>query len=118
MARRQCRCCRSALDQCRAAGWDVTHPVPLGLLRAAAADGKLLYGTVTDDERTLLVAAIDDGSGAVLGQRQVADKRGQNTALQPLLSGLKPRMAFTLDALHTSKKTALLITGRRTATTS
>lgn len=98
-------------EQRRAAGRDVTHPVPPGLLPAAAADGKLLHGTVTDDGRTFLVAVIDHATGAVLGQRQVADKRGENTALRPLLSGLKPGMVFTLDALHTSRKTARLITG-------
>src|SRR5262249_4932725 len=61
----------------RAASRDVTHPVPEGVLPAAAADGKLLRGTVTDDRRTFLVAAVDHATGAVLGQRQVADKRGE-----------------------------------------
>jgi predicted transposase YbfD/YdcC len=98
-------------EQRRAASRDVTHPVPHGLLPAAAADGKLLHGTVTDTGRTFLVAAIDHTTGAVIGQRQVADKRGENTALQPLLSGLNPGTVFTLDALHTTKKTARLITG-------
>jgi hypothetical protein len=41
-----------------------------------------------------------------VGQRQVADKRGENTALRPLLSGLRPGTVLTLDALHTNKKTA------------
>jgi hypothetical protein len=98
-------------EQRRAASRDVTHPVPDGILPAAAADGKLLHGTVTDDRRTFLVAAVDHATGAVLGQRQVADKRGENTALRPLLSGLRPGLVYTLDALHTSKKTARLITG-------
>jgi hypothetical protein len=98
-------------EQRRAASRDVTHPVPRGILPAAAADGKLLHGTVTDDGRTFLVAAVDHATGAVLGQRQVADKRGESTALQPLVSGLRPGLVYTLDALHTSKKTARLITG-------
>jgi predicted transposase YbfD/YdcC len=99
-------------EQRRTATRQVTHPVPVGLLPAAALDGKLLHGSVTTDRRTFLVAAIDHTTGAVLGQRQVADKRGENTALQPLLSTLDTAgTVFTLDALHTSKKTARLITG-------
>ena len=96
----------------RAATRQTTHPVPAGLLPAAAADGKLLRGSVTTKARTFLVAAIDHATGAVLGQRQVEDKRGENTALKPLLSSLDTTgMVFTLDALHTTKKTARLITG-------
>jgi len=70
-----------------------------------------LHGSVTADARTFLVAAIDHTTGMVLGQRQVADKRGENTALQPLLSDLAAGIVWTLDALHTSKRTARLITG-------
>jgi predicted transposase YbfD/YdcC len=47
----------------------------------------------------------------VLGQRRVADKRGESTTIEPLLSGLPAGIVWTLDALHTSKKTARLITG-------
>lgn len=98
-------------EQRRATTRQHTHPVPAGLLPAAAADGKLLHGSSTADGRTFLVAAIDHTTGAVLGQRQVADKRGENTALRPLLSNLDTAgMVFTLDALHTNKKTARLIT--------
>ena len=83
----------------------MTHPVPDGLLPAAAADGKLLHGSIgSDGGRTFLVAAIDHATGAVLAQRQVADKRGDNTALRPVLSGLKPGTVYTLDALHTTKR--------------
>lgn len=99
-------------EQRRATAREVTHPVPSGLLPAAAADGKLLHGSVgADGGRTFLVAAIDHSSGAVIGQRQVASKRGENTALKPLLSRLRPGTVYTLDALHTTKKTARLITG-------
>jgi DDE_Tnp_1-associated/Transposase DDE domain len=105
-------------EQRRAATREATRPAPAGLLPAAAADGKLLHGSVTTDgARVFLVAAIDHATGTVIGQRQVADKRGENTALQPLLSGI-PRpcgpdsmpMVWTLDALHTTRKTARLIT--------
>jgi predicted transposase YbfD/YdcC len=58
-----------------------------------------------------LVAAIDHASGALLGQRQVPDKRGEGVAARDLLTGLQaPGMVWTLDALHTTKATARLIT--------
>ncbi|KAB1927202.1 ISAs1 family transposase [Micromonospora sp. ALFpr18c] len=98
-------------EQRRAVTRQATARVPAGLLPAAAIDGKLLRGSVTTGGRVFLVAAIDHSNGTILGQRQVADKRGENTALQPLLSGLDTTgMVFTLDALHTTKKTARLIT--------
>ena len=93
-------------EQRRAAVRAATHPVPDGLLPAAAVDGKLLRGSVTTDTRTFLVAAIDHTTATVLGQEQVADKRGENTTVEPLLSGLGPGRVWTLDALHTNKKTA------------
>jgi hypothetical protein len=99
-------------EQRRAATRQVTHPVPHGLLPAAAIDGKLLRGSVTTGGRMFLVAAIDHATGTILGQRQVADKRGENTVVEPLLSGMDPVRVWTLDALHTNKKTARLITGR------
>lgn len=63
-----------------------------------------------------LVAAIEHRTAMILGQRQVADKRGENTALQPSLSNLDTTgMVFTLDALHTTRKTARLITAQLNA---
>jgi hypothetical protein len=98
-------------EQRRAATREVTRPVPAGLLPAAAIDGKLLHGTVTVTGRMFLVAAIGHRTGTVLGQRQVADKRGENTAVEPMLAGLDVTgMVLTLDALNTTKKTARLIT--------
>jgi predicted transposase YbfD/YdcC len=98
-------------EQRRAAARQVTHPAPDGLLLAAAVDGKLLHGSVTADGRTFLVAAIDHATGTILGQRQVAGKRGENTVVEPLLSALPAGRVWTMDALHTNKKTARLITG-------
>jgi len=99
-------------EQRRAAARAVTHPVPAGLLPAAAIDGKLLRGTVTPAGRVFLVGAIAHDAGVVLGQRQVADKRGEGTVIADLLGGLDVAgMVLTLDALHTTKKTARLITG-------
>jgi predicted transposase YbfD/YdcC len=99
-------------EQRRAATRAVTHPAPAGLLPAAAIDGKLLHGTRTENRQVFLVAAITHHSGIVLGQRQVPDKRGETTVIADLLTGLPVAgMLLTLDALHTTKKTARLITG-------
>jgi predicted transposase YbfD/YdcC len=90
----------------------VEHPAPDGLLPAAAVDGKALRGARTaGGGRVFLIAAIDHATGAVLGQRQVGDKRGEGAAARDLLTGLRvPGMVWTLDALHTTKATARLIT--------
>jgi predicted transposase YbfD/YdcC len=92
----------------RAAG----HPLPSGLLPAAAVDGKALRGARTGiGKRVFLVGAIAHVTGVVLGQRQVPDKKGEGGQVGPLLAPLDAAgMVFTLDALHTTKKTARLIT--------
>ena len=99
-------------EQRRATQRSVEHPAPDGLLPAAAVDGKALRGARTaGGGRVFLVAAIDHATGAVLGQRQVGDKRGEGAAARDLLTGLRaPGMVWTLDALHTTKATARLIT--------
>lgn len=85
---------------------------PAGLLPAAAIDGKLLHGSRTKAGQVFLVAVVSHHSGAVLGQRQVGDKRGENTVVAELLTPLgMAGMMLTFDALHTTKKTARLITG-------
>jgi predicted transposase YbfD/YdcC len=99
-------------EQRRAATRVVTHPAPAGLLPAVAIDGKLLHGTRTATGQVFLVAAITHQRGVVLGQRQVPDKRGENAVIADLLTPLDVAgMMLTLDALHTMKKTARLITG-------
>ena len=99
-------------EQRRAATRAVTHPWPAGLLPAAAIDGKLLHGTRTPTGQVFLVAAITHHRGVILGQRQVPDKRGESAVIADLLTPLDVTgMMLTLDALHTSKKTARLITG-------
>jgi predicted transposase YbfD/YdcC len=98
-------------EQRRAAERALACPVPAGLLPAAAIDGKLLRGSVTATGRVFLVAAVTHGRGVVLGQRQVADKRGETTVTADLLAPLDVAgMVLTMDALHTTKKTARLIT--------
>jgi predicted transposase YbfD/YdcC len=70
-----------------------------------------VHGTRTAAGQVFLVAAVTHDLGAVLGQRQVGDKRGENTAIADLLAPLDMAgMMLTLDALHTTKKTARLIT--------
>jgi predicted transposase YbfD/YdcC len=99
-------------EQRRATQRGVEDPAPHGLLPAAAVDGKALRGARTPEGgRVFLVAAIDHTTGAVLGQRQVPSKRGEGVAARDLLTGLRaPGMVWTLDALHTTKATARLIT--------
>jgi len=99
-------------EQRRAATRAITHPRPAGLLSAAAIDGKLLHGTRTATGQVFLVAAVTHDRAVVLGQRQVPDKRGESTVIADLLTPLDVAgMMLTLDALHTTKKTARLITG-------
>jgi predicted transposase YbfD/YdcC len=87
------------------------HPVPDGLIPAAAVDGKALRGARTETGLVFLVAAVDHNSGAVLAQCQVPSKRGEGLAARQLLTRLDaPGMVWTLDALHTTRSTARLIT--------
>jgi predicted transposase YbfD/YdcC len=99
-------------EERRAARRAAEHPVPTGLLPAAAVDGKAARGARTATGPVFLVGAIDHVSGVVLGQRQVPDKKGEGAQVGPLLASLDAAgMLFTLDALHTTRKTARLITG-------
>jgi predicted transposase YbfD/YdcC len=99
-------------EQRRAAARAITHLAPAGLLPAVAIDGKLLHGTRTEAGQVFLVAAVTHDRAVVLGQRQVGDKRGETTVIPDLLAPLDVAgMLLTLDALHTTKKTARLITG-------
>jgi predicted transposase YbfD/YdcC len=99
-------------EERRAARRAEEHPVPDGLLPGVAIDGKALRGARTaDGRRVFLVAAIAHACGIVLGQRQVPDKRGESSVVTELLAPLDVAgMVLTLDALHTTKKTARLIT--------
>lgn len=79
---------------------------------AAALDGKALTGARTEAGRVFLVGAVAHASGSVLGQTQVADKRGEGETARPLLTQLSLAVrVFTLATLHTSKKTARLTPG-------
>jgi len=90
----------------------VRGDAPAPQIPAAAIDGKLLHGTRTSSGQVFLVAAVTHEKAVILGQRQVADKRGETTVTEDLLAPLDVAgMLLTLDALHTTKKTARLITG-------
>ncbi len=99
-------------EERRAAQRAREHPAPAGVLPAAAVDGKALRGARTEDGgRVFLVGAITHVSGVVLAQRQVPCKKGESAEVAALLAPLDAAgMLFTLDALHTTKKTARLIT--------
>ncbi|WP_219466898.1 ISAs1 family transposase [Nonomuraea rhizosphaerae] len=99
-------------EQRRAAARQLTHPAPPGLRPAATLDGKALRGARTaEGGRVFLVGAISHEHGVILGQCQVADKKGEGPAARALLSRLPMEgMVLTLDALHTTKTTARLIT--------
>jgi predicted transposase YbfD/YdcC len=98
-------------EQRRAVARTAEDRAPAGLLPGAAVDGKALCGARTATGRVFLVAALAHGTGVILGQRQVPDKRGEATVVGDLLAPLDVAgMVLTLDALHTTKKTARLIT--------
>ncbi|MER5623410.1 transposase family protein [Streptosporangium sp. NPDC002544] len=99
-------------EQRRAVQRQVTHPAPAGLLPGAALDGKACRGARTEQGgRVFLVGAISHEHGVILGQCQVADKRGEGPAARALPARLNVAgTVLTLDALHTTKATARLIT--------
>jgi len=99
-------------EQCRPVIRQATRQVPAGCCRPPRSTGNDCVGRSPPAAECSWLPGPDHGSGTVLGQRQVADKHGVNTALQPLLSGLDTTgMVITLDALQTTKKTARLIAG-------
>lgn len=101
----------SEQKQRRAARRQLDQTTPVGLLPAAALDGKEVRGAGTPEGKVHLVAAVAHGTRAVLGQAQVSDKRGEGPAARALLARLDiPGMVLTMDALHTTKTTARQVT--------
>lgn len=101
-------------EQRRAAQRRLTPRAPAGLLPGAALDGKVSRGArLAEGGRAFLVGAISHEHGVILGQCQVAGKRGEGSAARALLERLPVAgMVLTMDALHTTKATARLITER------
>ncbi len=80
--------------------------------RVIAIDGKTLRGARTRDRvAPHLVAALDHGTGAVLGQLTVAAKSNEIPAVRTLLTCMNIKDAvITVDAMHTQHDTAQVIT--------
>jgi predicted transposase YbfD/YdcC len=87
-------------------------------LPAIAVDGKAVRGAIGDDGKVpyLLAAAIHQES-VVLAERLIGAKTNEVPEFAPLLRGLAQRVGgvggcvFTMDALHTVRGHAKLITG-------
>ena len=74
-----------------------------------ALDGKDVHGASkhTGGERRMMVAAVEHGTGLVLGQVQVGDKTNEIPAVRELTRGLDlGGRVVTLDALHAQHETA------------
>ena len=74
-----------------------------------ALDGKDVRGASkqTDGERRMMVAAVEHGTGLVLGQVQVGDKTNEIPAVRELTRALDlGGRVVTLDALHVQQETA------------
>lgn len=79
--------------------------------RVIAIDGKTIRGARTlNSTAPHLVAALDHGSGTVLGQLAVAAKSNEIPAVRTLLAAFDlDGVVVTLDAMHTQTDTAQLI---------
>lgn len=82
--------------------------------KVIAIDGKSMRGgTGADGRMPHLLAALDQGSGTVVGQRAVAAKSNEIPALPLLLASFDLHdVVVTADALHCQRATAEYITGR------
>lgn len=95
--------------------WAWTRSLVVGARRVVAIDGKTVRGARNHADRTSvaphLVAAFDHAAGVVLGQVAVAAKSNEIPAARTLLELLDLDGAVvTMDALHTQRDTAALIT--------
>ena len=87
-------------------GWTLQHSDPL---TPVAVDGKDICGASkqTDGARRIMVAAVEHGSGLVLGQTQVEDKTNEIPAVRQLTRDLDlAGRTVTLDAMHAQHDTA------------
>ncbi|WP_427018304.1 ISAs1 family transposase [Pseudarthrobacter sp. P1] len=82
---------------------------------AVAIDGKEVRGAKNGGgTRVHLLSGIDQGTGAVLMQQNVAEKHNEITYFKPLLEGVKELtgVIVTADALHTQREHAVYLHGR------
>ena len=98
----------------RVASWLRTRVGAIGGRRVIAVDGKTMRGARTgDNPAPHLLAALDQASGVVVGQRRVSDKSNEIPALPELLAPLDLDGALiTADAMHTQRSTAQWIISR------
>lgn len=101
----------------RIASWIRTRTGTIAGRRVIAVDGKTMRGarnSSRDGGRAPhLIAALDQGTGAVLAQQRVQDKTSEIPALKQLLAPHDLQGAVvTADALHTQTGTAEWITSR------
>ena len=93
------------------AAWMALKVGDLGGRRVIAVDGKTMRGARRDGGAPHLVAALDHGTGAVLGQLAVAAKSNEIPALRDLLDTMDITGAvITADAMHCQRETARHIT--------
>ena len=93
--------------------WTAQH---LGEGTPMAMDGKEVRGAskaLPDDQRRMLVAAVEHGSGLVLRQVQVGEATNEITAVRELAAILDLRnRTVTLDAMHVQQETARCLIDR------
>jgi len=98
----------------RLTSWFFTRTGAIGGRRVIAVDGKTMRGARTgDNPAPHLLAALDQASGVVVGQRRVSDKSNEIPALPELLAPMDLGGALiTADAMHTQRGTAEWIISR------
>ncbi|WP_301483757.1 ISAs1 family transposase [Intrasporangium sp.] len=100
----------AAFDRAVAA-WMAIKVGDLGGRRVIEIDGKTMRGARRDGGAPQLVAALDHGTGAVLGQLAVSAESNEIPALRDLLDTMDITGAvITADAMHCQRETARHIT--------
>lgn len=93
------------------AAWMAVKVGQIGGRRVIAIDGKTMRGARRDGGAPHLVAALDHGTGAVLGQLAAAAKSDEIPALRDLIDTMEITGAvITADAMHCQRETARHIT--------
>ena len=98
----------------RVSSWLRTRVGAIGGRRVIAVEDETMRGARTgDNPAPHLLAALDQASGVVVGQRRVSDKSNEIPALPDLLAPLDLDGALiTADAMHTQRSTAQWIISR------
>jgi predicted transposase YbfD/YdcC len=88
----------------------VSRPVAAPLLQGYAVDGKAIRGAQAHGQPAHLVSLVQHGTGTVLAQTAVPDKRNEISAVPALLTGRTLRgTVITMDALLTQRTLATQI---------